>query len=47
MKDYNPTKSWKYISYLDMNNWYGWTMSSYLPFDECKWLKYVDNFDVN
>ena len=27
MKDYNPTKPSKYMSYLDMNNLYGWAMS--------------------
>ena len=27
MKDYDPTKPSKYISYLDMNNLYVWTMS--------------------
>ena len=35
------------ISYLDMNNLYGWGMSGYLPSGECKWLKNVVNFDVN
>ena len=29
LKDYDPTKPSEYISYLDMNNLYGWTMSSY------------------
>ena len=47
MNDYDPTKPSKYISYLDMNNLYGCTMSSYLPYDGFKWLKNVDNFDVN
>ena len=32
MKDYDPTKSSKYISYLDMNNLYVWAMSGYLPY---------------
>ena len=32
MKYYNPTKPSKYLSYLDMNNLYGWAMSSYLPY---------------
>ena len=31
MKNYDPTKPSKYISYLDMNNLYGWAMSRYLP----------------
>ena len=47
MKDYDPTKSSKYISYLDMNNLYGWAMSDYLPYGGIKWLKNVDNFDAN
>ena len=35
------------ISYLDMNNLYGWGMSGYLPGGGFKWLKNVVNFDVN
>ena len=47
MKNYDTTKPSKYISDLDMNNLYGWRMSSYLPYDGFKWLKKVYNFDVN
>ena len=47
MKDYDPTKPSKYISYLDMNNLYGWAVSDYLPYGGIKWLKNVDNFDAN
>ena len=47
MKDYDPTKPSKYISYLDMNNLYGWAISDYLPYGGIKWLKNVDNFDAN
>ena len=47
IKGYDPTKWSKYISYLDMNNLYGWAMSGYLPYDGFKWLKNVDRFDVN
>ena len=47
MKDYDPTKPSKFITYLDMNNLYGWAMSSYLPYGGFKWLKNVDGFDVN
>ena len=47
LKDYDPKKTSKFISYLDMNNLYGWAMSGYLPYDRFKWLKNVDNFDVN
>ena len=44
MKDYDPAKPSKY---LDMNNLCGQSMSSYLPYGGFKWLKDVDNFDVN
>ena len=47
IKNYDPTKPWKYISYLDMNNLNGWGMSGYLPYRGFKWLKNVDNFDVS
>ena len=47
MKNYDPTKPSTYISYLDMNNSYGWAMSGYLPYGGFKWLKSVDNFEVN
>ena len=30
-----------------MNNLYGWAMNVYLPYAGFKWLKNVDNFDVN
>ena len=30
-----------------MNNLYDWAMSGYLPHGRFKWLKNVDNFDVN
>ena len=47
MKNYDPKKPSKFITYLDMNNLYGWAMSSYLPYGGFKWLKNVDGFDVN
>ena len=54
MKNYDPTKLSIYIPYLDMNNLYGCRMSGYVPYGGFKWLKYfdkwlkdVDNFDVN
>ena len=47
MKNYDPKKTSKYILYLDMNNLYGWAMSGYLTYGRFKWLKNVDNFDVN
>ena len=47
MKNYDPTKLSKFISHLDINNLYGWGMSGYLPNSGFKWLKNVDNFNVN
>ena len=47
MKNYYPTKPLKYISYLEMDNLYGWAMTRYLPYGGFKWLKNVDEFDVN
>ena len=35
-----------FITYLDMNNLYGWTMSEYLPYGGSKQLKNIDNFDI-
>ena len=46
MNDYNPKTQSTFISYLDMNNLYGWAMSEYLPYEGFKWLKNVDEFDV-
>ena len=47
MKNYDPTKPSKFITYLDFGNLYGWAMSGYFPYDRFKWLKNVDNFDLN
>ena len=46
MNGYDPKKPSTFISYLDMNNLYGWAMSEYLPYEGFKWLKNVDKFDV-
>ena len=46
MNDYDPKKPSTFITYLDMNNLYGWAMSEYLPYGGFKWLKNVDEFDV-
>ena len=46
-ENYDPKKPSTFITYLDMNNLYGWAMSEYLPYGEFKWLKNVDGFDVN
>ena len=34
--DYDPKKLSKYLTYLDMNNLYGWAMSEYLPYGRFK-----------
>ena len=46
-KNYDPRKPSKYISYLDVNNLYGWAMSGYLCYGGFKWLKNIYNFDVS
>ena len=46
MNDYDPKKQSTFISYLDMNNLYGWAMSEYLPYEGFKWLKNANEFDV-
>ena len=46
-ENYDPKKSSTFITYLDINNLYGWEISEYLPYGEFKWLKYVDGFHVN
>ena len=38
MKNYDPKKPSKFITYLNMNNLYGWATSSYLPYDGFKLL---------
>ena len=47
IKNYDPTNLSICISYFDINNLYGWAMSGCLPYGGFKWLKNVDNFDVN
>ena len=46
MNDYDLKKQSTFISYFDINNLYGWPMSESLPYEEVKWLKNVDEFDV-
>ena len=46
-KKYDPTKESKHIINLDGNNLYGWGMSRHLLYGEFKWVKNVDNFDIN
>ena len=46
VNDYDHKKPSAFISYLDINNLYGWALTEYLPYKEFEWLKYVDEFDV-
>ena len=46
MSDYDSNKQSTFITYLDENNLYGWSMSEYLPYGEFEWLKNVDKLDV-
>lgn len=38
MKDYNDKKDSSFITYLDMNNLYGASMSMKLPYKDFKWV---------
>ena len=42
MKNYDPKKPSKFLTYLDINNLYGWAVSGNLPYGRFKWLKNVD-----
>ena len=46
MSDYDSNKPSTFITYLDKNNLYGWSMSECLPYGEFKWLENVDKLDV-
>ena len=45
-RDYDHKKPSAFITYLDMNNLYGWAMSEYHTYGEFKWLKMFDEFEV-
>ena len=47
INDYDPEKPSIFITYLDMNNLYGWAMSEYLPYSEFQWLENINEFDIN
>ena len=49
MTNYNRSKPCEYISYLDVNNLYGWVMSQYLPTGNFKWLadKQISKLDIS
>ena len=44
--DYDSNIPSTFITYLDKNNLYSWSMSEYLPYGEFEWLENVDKFDV-
>ena len=46
MCDYDSNKQSTFITYLDKNDLYGWSMSKYLPYREFKWVKNVDELDI-
>ena len=46
LNDHDSEKRSTFISYLDMNNLYGWAMSEYLPYGRFKWLKNIDKIDI-
>ena len=43
--DYDSKKPIKYITYLDMNNLYGYAMSQYLPYANFKWVKNINEIE--
>ena len=47
MGDCDSNKPSTFITYLDKNSLYGWSMSEYLPYGEFEWLENVEEFDVN
>ena len=39
IKNYDPSKQFSYIMYLDANNLYGWAMSQPLPYGNFRWVE--------
>ena len=46
MNDYDPEKPSTFITYLDKNNLYDWTMSEYLPYEKFERLENIAEFNV-
>ena len=46
MNGYDPKKQSTFITYLDKNNLYGWSISEYLPREKFEWLENIDEFNV-
>ena len=47
MENYNPDEESKFITYLDANNLYGWSMSQKLPYKNFHWLDETKLVDFN
>ena len=45
MKNYDKDIISSYVTYLDANNLYGWTMSKKLPINGFKWVKTLSRFN--
>ena len=43
--DYDNEKLKTYITYLDMNNLYGYAMTQYLPYANFEWVKNMDEIE--
>ena len=46
MNDYDPEKPSTFITYLDKNNLYGWSMSECLSYEKFEWLENIDEFNM-
>ena len=46
MNDYDLEKLSTFITYLDKNNLYGWSMSEHLPYENFEWLENIEGFNV-
>ena len=46
MCDYDSNKQSIFITYLDKNNLYGWSMSKYLPYEKFEWVKNIDELNI-
>ena len=46
MKSYDHSKPSKYITYLDVNNLYGWAMNQYICYSAFKWLNQKKLIDL-
>ena len=45
MNDYDKKKNKSYLSYADVNNLYGWTMSQKLPVNNFEWIEDTSKFN--